>query len=389
MNRILSLFLFAALASTAQAHGDDDHSQDKKPAAVAPAPTFAGGAAALATEAPQRLADGSVFVPKPVQRAFGIRTETVRKGEFPRVIEMPGKVIADPNAGGRVQAAQAGTIGTPGTGPQGIALVGQRVGKGQVLAWLTPSLDAASRADRQAGLADLDAQIAVLEKRLARLAQLAGSVPKKDLEQARIELDSLQARRTASAGALDGRIALRAPVAGVVAASQVVIGQVVEAKDILFEIVDPRRLAVEALVFEALPSTGLGRASARLGNAEGDVLTLDFIGAGRSLREQALPVLFRVRLAPGGAIPPLAVGQSLKVLAETGARQSGVAAAIGALGRNGSNEAVVWVHEAAERFVPRRVKTVPLDAGRILVLEGLAGGERVVAAGAQALNQIR
>lgn len=388
MNRILSLLLCAALAGTAQAHGDDDHSQDKKPAAVAPAPTLAG-AAALATEAPQRLADGSVFVPKPVQRAFGIRTEIAQKGEFPRVIEMPGKVIADPNAGGRVQAAQAGTIGTLGTGPQGIALVGQRVSKGQVLAWLTPSLDAASRADRQSSLADLGAQIAVLEKRLARLIQLEGSVPKKDLEQARIELDSLQARRTASAGALDGRIALRAPVAGVVAASQVVIGQVVEAKDILFEIVDPRRLAVEALVFEALPSTGLGRASARLGNAGGDVLALDFIGAGRSLREQALPVLFRVRPAPGGEVPPLAVGQSLKVLAETGARQSGVALAIGALGRNGSNEAVVWVHEAAERFVPRRVKTVPLDGNRILVLEGLAGGERVVAAGAQALNQIR
>jgi multidrug efflux pump subunit AcrA (membrane-fusion protein) len=224
---------------------------------------------------------------------------------------------------------------------------------------------------------------------LARLIQLEGSVPKKDLEQARIELDSLQARRAASAGALDGRVALRAPVAGVVAASQVVIGQVVEAKDILFEIVDPRRLAVEALVFDALPSSGLGRASARLGNVEGDVLALDFIGAGRSLREQALPVLFRVRPAPGGEVPPLAVGQSLKVLAETGARQSGVALAIGALGRNGSNEAVVWVHETAERFVPRRVKTVSLDANRILVLEGLTGGERIVASGAQALNQIR
>jgi hypothetical protein len=32
---------------------------------------------------------------------------------------------------------------------------------------------------------------------------------------------------------------------------------------------------------------------------------------------------------------------------------------------------------------------VPLDAGRALVLDGLAGGERIVAEGAQALSQIR
>jgi hypothetical protein len=50
---------------------------------------------------------------------------------------------------------------------------------------------------------------------------------------------------------------------------------------------------------------------------------------------------------------------------------------------------VVWVHETAERFVPHRVKAVSLDANRILVLEGLTGGERIVATGSQALNQIR
>jgi len=72
MMRMIDLHvLVAALAlglvtGTALAHGDEDHSQDAKkkaPAAVSAVGTMgaAGVAAAL-----QRLADGSLLVPKPV-----------------------------------------------------------------------------------------------------------------------------------------------------------------------------------------------------------------------------------------------------------------------------------------------------------------------------------
>jgi RND family efflux transporter MFP subunit len=298
---------------------------------------------------------------------------------------MPGRIMADPNAGGRVQVAQAGTISG---GPQGLAMVGQRVKKGQVLATLVPALDASSRADKQSALAELEAQSAVLERRLARLTQLEGSVPRKDIEEARIELESLTARRKAMADALGGHISLVAPVSGVVAASEVVVGQVVEAKDVLFEIVDPQRLAVEALAFEALP-TGLGQASARLDGQGHYPIQLRFVGAGSSLREQALPVMFRIQPQESGAMPPVAIGQTLKVLAETRDKQAGIAVPVAALVRNSSNELIVWVHERAERFAPRRVKTAPLDAQRVLVLVGLEGKERVVVQGPQSLVQVR
>ena len=42
------------------------------------------------------------------------------------------------------------------------------------------------------------------------------------------------------------------PMAGVISAVHVVPGQVVEAREILFEIVDPERLAVEALALRVL-----------------------------------------------------------------------------------------------------------------------------------------
>lgn len=389
MRLIAILLLAASLPGWAFAHAGEDHGSDEKPTAahVPLAPrAISAGSTALPTEVSQRLPDGSLFVPKPVQRSLGIRTVAAQKGEFPRVIELPGRVIADPNAGGRVQATQAGTIGP---GPGGLALIGQRVTAGQVLAMLMPTLDASSRADKQSSLAELTAQTAMLERRLARLKQLEGSVPRKDIEQLRIELTGLKARRSALAGALGGRIALTAPVSGVVAASQVVVGQVVEAREILYEIVDPRRLAVEALAFDRLPLAGFGKASARIGEAIGPPIALDFVGAGRSLREQALPIIFRIRVAANDEAPVVAVGQTLKVFAETAERRSGVAVPISALSRNGANEVIIWVHERAEHFVPRRVRTISLDAQRVLVLDGLAGDERIVAQGAQALNQLR
>ena len=394
MLRIALLLAIAGFAGFALAGGGDDHThpEDKKkaavssPAAVSPAPTFSAGPGGP-LESVQRLPDGALFVPKSAQRALdggsGLRTEVAKQGEFARVVELPGRVVADPNRGGRVQATQAGRIEAAG---KGIAVIGQRVARGQVLALLAPTLDAGSRADKQSALAEISAQEAIAEKRVARLEQLEGSVPKKEVEQARIELESLRARRNAVGTALSGRIALTAPVAGVVAAANVGVGQVVEAKETLFEIVDPQHLAVEALAYDASAVAGFGEASAAL---PGGALRLAFVGVGRSLKEQALPVLFRVMVPEKDAGPPVAVGQTLKVLASTRERQAGVAVAASAVARNSANETVVWVHEDAERFVARRVRTAPLDAGRVLVSEGLAGGERVVVQGVPALSQIR
>ena len=49
------------------------------------------------------------------------------------------------------------------------------------------------------------------------------------------------------------------------------------------------------------------------------------------------------------------------------------------------------VEQMAQRWglAPRTVRTRPLDAARVLVTDGLAGGERVVTDGAPLLAQIR
>lgn len=379
----LALVLAGALSVQAWAHGGEDHGDEKKSVAAALplAATDAQGQVTFAEPA-SRLPDGSVFVPKSAQRQLALRTQAALRGEFPRTVELNGRIVADPNAGGRVQIFQSGRIEA---GPNGLAVLGQRVVKGQVLAWLQPASSAIERGAQQSALAELAGQESVLERRVARLGQLEGSVPRKDIEQARIELAAFKKRKGAVGGSL-GREALLAPVSGVVSAVNAAVGQVVDAREVVFEVIDPQRLAVEALAYDPLLLDGLLKASAPVA---GGVLQLAFVGIGRSLREQAMPVLFRVELPKSGGLPAVAVGQTLKVLAQTRARQAGVAIPAVAVVRNAANESVVWVHESAERFVSRKVASLPLDGHSVAVTSGLNGGEQVVVHGAASLAQIR
>ncbi|MDP2833335.1 MAG: HlyD family efflux transporter periplasmic adaptor subunit [Pseudomonadota bacterium] len=361
------LLLFSSLAF---AHGGEDHSQDE------PAPVVM-----VTGDAPARLADGSVFLPKAAQRQLGLRTQLAQVAAHAATLELNGRVIADPQAGGKVQATQSGRIDLSPN-----AVLGRRVAKGEVLATLRPLVGSLERGGQQAQLAELAAQSEAGERRVARLEQLEGIVPAREIETARIELQGLRARRAALGGSL-GSESLRAPVAGVVAGVNVVAGQVVEARETLFDIVDPNRLAVEALAYDAGVAAGLGEASAAVPGGE---LKLTFLGAGQVLREGALPVLFRIAVDKIVANKvPVAVGQPLKVLARTHASREGVAVPSDAVIRNAAGAAQVWVHIGAERFLPRAVKTAPLDAASLLVLEGLAAGERVVVKGAAALARVR
>lgn len=376
-----SWLLLTALActSTAHAHGDEPH--DAQPA-TAPTTQAAGSAlkdAKADTGAPQRLPDGSLWLPKRVQRQWGLRTVRAQVQAHALALELNGTVRPDPNAGGRVQATQAGRIEA---GPSGLPMLGTAVRKGQVLAYLRPVSNNLERGNQQAALADLDAQHAVAERKLARYAQLEGAIPQKDIDAARIERDALQQRRAAVRASLNQPEALIAPVDGLLAASHVVLGQVVDARELLFDIVDPARLMVEALVYDAAQTRGLSEASA---SVPGGVVTLRFAGGGQQLREQAMPVLFRVTHSTA----PLAVGQTLQLTVRSQQAIQGVAIPRSALVRRAAGDTVVWVHDAPEHVTPRVVSTAPLDALRVVVTQGLHAHDRIVTDGASLLAQVR
>jgi len=232
-------------------------------------------------------------------------------------------------------------------------------------------------------LAELEAQYVLAERRLTRYEQLEGAIPQKDIEAARYERDALKKRRAAISASMSAPEALRAPVAGTLVSAQLSIGQVVDARELLFEVVDPARLMVEALAYDPALVRGLGKASATL--PDGKTLPLQHVGGGMRLQDQAMPLLFKITEA-GGA---LALGQPVKVTASTSTTLQGFAVPRSALVRNAAGETVVWLHPAPEQFTPRAVRFQALDAKSVLVTTGLKDGERVVTEGASLLAQVR
>ncbi|NMG76975.1 efflux RND transporter periplasmic adaptor subunit [Aromatoleum diolicum] len=332
--------------------------------------------------APKRQPDGSVFLPKLSQRQLGIRTLLAESRELPMTHQWVGRVVMDPNAGGKVQPTVAGRIEA---GSRGLPVLGQAVRKGEVLAVVRPAASAIERAGQNAQAAELRANLELAQRQRARLLELEGSVPQKEIDAAQVEVRSLGERLAAIGGSLTTSESLVAPVSGVIASSNVVAGQVVDAREVLFEIVDPSRFQVEAIAHDAALANSVAQASA---SADGGktAFPLAWVGAGRSLREQSLPVLFRT---VEGKAPPLSVGQPLQVVVQTREQIAGIPVPTAALVKNPSNQETVWVHTSAERFVPRTVRYRLLDGATVTVTDGLAAGDRVVVQGAPLVNQVR
>lgn len=371
----LSLGLMLTLAddihASPGAHGPNGEHLD--------GPTSTGGVAGLS-----RLPDGSVNVPMPAQRRMAVRTRFSKATDAAASVELMGRVVNDPNAGGLVQSMSSGRIEA---GPDGLPTIGQTVRKGQVLGYVRYNADPYSRANQQAQLAQLRSNLELARQRVARLESLADTVPRKEIEAARAELASLGAATRSVGAGLDGREPLLAPVSGTIAQANAISGQVVEARDLLFQIVDPTRLQVEATTADPALAGQIDGASL-LGV---DDAALSLIGGAGSLRDGLIPVSFRVDLADGaeGRRLALVVGQPVTVVVRLKERTRGVVLPKESVVRNAANEPIVWIKSGAERYLPQPVQAHALDARSVVVVQGLGEDNRVVVQGAALISQIR
>ena len=327
-----------------------------------------------------RLADGSVNVPKLAQRRMGLRTQIAPESEAAATIQLPGRVIADPNASGQVQATHGGRVES---GPRGLPMAGQAVKLGEVLVWVRHHADPFALAAQQSQRAELKAARDLAEQRLRRLESLEGTVPRKDIDSARIDVQSLTEREQRIAASLDVREPLRAPVSGVIARADVKAGQIVDTREVLIEVIDPARLMVEASTPDVSLGSRLG--ATHLAGVEG--VKLQLVGAARSLRDGMLPLNFRASVSAGAS--PLAVGQPVTLVAALKERRKGIVLPTSAVVRSPANEPIVWIKTGAERFMPQPVQVQPLDAGTVLVTQGLSADNRVLVQGAALVAQIR
>ena len=143
---LLAAAALAAGGAPLAAHEGHDHEAE----GAAAAPAAPGGGR------PMRLADGSVFVPKPTQRILELRTLAVREGATSVSSRLAGEIVGDPRASATLQTLQGGRVaGVDGRWP----VLGARVRRGQVLLRLTPSGSGSERASGAAEAARVGAEL--------------------------------------------------------------------------------------------------------------------------------------------------------------------------------------------------------------------------------------
>lgn len=372
----------------AQAHGGVDDGDEAPPAAQAPA-------------------SGAVDLSKESQFLLGITTAPAKARSVAERAALLGRLVVPTQQVATLYAPQPGRIVS-----RRVADLGMRVKKGQVLAVVEQVLStgeqiqvASDRIRLASEQAQLDTAIAQAERDVAkaradygRLSRIRDLVAGKTLLDAQVTLGKAQ-------DALDGLRAQRAkyqtfappsvsqartfpvvsPIDGVVAEAHATFGETADPSKLLFQVVDPRTLWVEADVYE--------RDIARISKSRQAVVSVDalpgerfnarLVSLGTMLDPQSrtLKARFAVdnpngRLTPGGfARLAVAVGGADKVL-------SVLEGAVTEMG----DRRVVFVHSAPERFVIRDVRVGEAEGGWVPVDSGLEEGERVVTQGVYELK---
>ena len=365
---LVAVVLAAAVPQPVHAHEGHDHADE--------APALPAGSA------PAKLPTGEVFLPKTSQRLLHVRTAPAVVEKAKTGSELVGTIIADPAFEGRVQAPMDGQIELA-SGE--VSYVGKPVKAGDVLALLAPAMPVYERGTLAQVTADVEGKLRIAEQKLARLTRISGDyIPQREIDDTKTEIESLRQQKRVLEPKNDERMELKAPVDGIISVATVRAGQVVTARDTLFEIVDPKRLWIEAI---GIPGTDDESpvSSASAVDAEGHTIPLTFIGRAPALRQQALPLLFRV----DDAHASLGIGATIKVLVQHGAPVEGIIIPDAAVVRGGNGLPQVWVKVAPERFAPRPVRIAPLDGERVVVTGGLQKGDRVVVEAAELINQVR
>jgi membrane fusion protein, heavy metal efflux system len=330
-------------------------------------------------EAPKEEAEGNLgirFLKEQQWKTVGFATAFADSGTVSESFMATGQLVPAAGKIARVSAPIAGLVETAGLA--GTPAPGQRVTRGQVLAVLTPTLGESGSAYAQAR-----AELREAEDEFARAERLyrVEAVPQRRVHEAEIRLAAAREALTAFAGGgtprEDGRLVVRAPLAGVVVARSLTPGTRVDAGTELFTIVDPALVWVQVNV-PADEATRVGRtapASFRVAGDDRDRATRRLISVGSIIDSatRTVPVLYETP-NPDGA---LKIGANVRVAVRTGRAVSGVVIPTSAV-LDEDGRPVAYVQTEGEAFEKRELELGSADSSRTLVPAGIRPGERVV-----------
>lgn len=185
--------------------------------------------------------------------AQAIQLAEAKSGTVTTLLRIPARLSVNTDQQAHVSAGFAGRV------EQVYVQTGQQVARGQALA----SLMVPELVDLQSNLSILKAQLALAQQTYQREKQLwqQGISAKQDylqaenaLQQARITVDAAQSRLQAYGAARQsrGRFVVKSPMAGVISAKDLVVGESIQAAEQLFVIDNLQQLWVEFTVPDAL-----------------------------------------------------------------------------------------------------------------------------------------
>jgi membrane fusion protein, heavy metal efflux system len=334
------------------------------------------------------------------------RAEPVSKRKLVERVQVPAEVRAKPGFSASVAAPLAGHLAAAGN----VALSpGARVKAGETLALLKPRFsDAAARfVEIEAEFGRAEAVLKQAEREFERTKTLAAQQARteRELQEAEAALASAKAQygaaaslrstyaaNTSSAAGESGIAALqlRAPVSGIVTRVNAGVGEPVAADQVVFTLLNPERVWVEARVPES-SAARLGKAQDALIEVPGDDRRLLSIGAeGGQLVFAGLEVDTSTRTIPfiyelGNAKAALRVGQAVRLHVETARTEETIAVPDSAIVEEGG-QPIAFVQLSGETFEKRELTLGIRDGNFVQVLRGLSEGERVVTHGAYAIR---
>lgn len=290
-------------------------------------------------------------------------------------LKLPGRVAFAPGAEASIDAPLAGSVVRVHVGP------GDRVSVGSPIATLRSAEGAGSRATVDAAAASAQAAVAA-ERRDRQLfeqgwiAQARLDITAAEARRAEAELRAARARVGAyGAPGTDGSVVVRSPLAGIVTRISAAPGQFLhEEAPQIAAVADGRRVE---LVLDAPP---LAAAVLRIGDrleiaVPGAEPATGVITAIAPVNAQGVVI---VRATPTGSLPPAGTVLSARILSSgAGAGLTVPAEAVQTV----AGQASVFVVEGAG-FRARSVVTGRTAAGRIEIVSGLTGTERIAGPGA-------
>jgi membrane fusion protein, heavy metal efflux system len=335
------------------------------------------------------------------------KTEPVKIRDMTERLPAPAQIRAKPGFSAAIAAPLAGELAAPSgkTLPQ----PGTTVEAGEVLALLHPrfSESAARFVEVEAEFGQAEAVLKQAEAAFNRTQRLVAQEARseRELQEAEAALASAKARFAAAASlrstyapnpssepntsAATVALELRAPIAGIITSVSAGFGEPVRTDQIVFTILNPATVWIEARVPES--------AMARVGNAR-DALCqwsgkeehfiaigaeggrLVFAGLEVDATTRTVPLIYEL---PNDKAR-LRIGQAVRVHIQTAQAQEVLAVPESAIVEE-SGQPIAFVQLSGETFEKRPLTLGLREGNFVQVVEGLKPGERVVTKGAYAI----